>query len=79
MPAKTPKPRFRVQIDHDAEDGLYYIRCLDLQGCHSFGKTRAEALEMIREAIAGHLAVSLHAAPKTGSSRAQSEVVDLLV
>lgn len=79
VPASKSKPRFKVQIDHDDDDGLYYVRCLDLQGCHSFGKTRKEALEMIREAIAGHLAVSLHADPEAASSHGQTEVVELLV
>lgn len=70
----TPGPRFRVQLDHDEDDGLYYVRCLDLQGCHSFGKTRQEALDNIREAIAGHLAVSLHVVGKpTGKS---SQVIE---
>ncbi|MES2154266.1 MAG: type II toxin-antitoxin system HicB family antitoxin [bacterium] len=51
---------FQVRIDHDPEDGLFYVECLNLQGCHTFGETRAEALEKIKEVIAGHLAVSLH-------------------
>lgn len=72
----TPGPRFRVQLDHDEEDGLYYVRCLDLQGCHSFGKTRQEALDNIREAIANHLAVSLHAEGKPTSKA--SQVIELV-
>ena len=31
--------------------------CLDLKGCHSQGKDRAEAVDSIREAIADWLAV----------------------
>lgn len=31
--------------------------CLDLQGCHSQGASRAEALDSIREAISDWLAV----------------------
>ncbi len=56
MVVEAPGPRFRVQIDHDKDDGLYYVRCLDLQGCHTFGSTRKEALARIQEVILDHLA-----------------------
>lgn len=52
----TPGPRFRVQIDHDPDDGLGYARCLDLQGGHTFGATRKESLARIQEVILDHLA-----------------------
>jgi predicted RNase H-like HicB family nuclease len=48
-----------VRIDHDAADGLYYATCLDLQGCHTFGKTRAAAIAAIKEVILDHLQARL--------------------
>lgn len=47
--------RFQVRIERDPEDRLYYADCLDLQGCHTFGKSRKEALERIQEVILDHL------------------------
>jgi predicted RNase H-like HicB family nuclease len=38
------------------EDGYWVVECPSLKGCVSQGKTRAEALENIREAIAGYIA-----------------------
>ena len=69
-------PRFRIRIRQDPEDGLFYVQCLDLQGCHTFGKSRSDAIEKIREAIVGHLAVSLHVG---GGKRGKAgDVVDLV-
>lgn len=47
--------RFRVLIEQD-EDGAFVVECPNLPGCISQGKTRAEALVNIREAIEGYLA-----------------------
>jgi predicted RNase H-like HicB family nuclease len=38
-------------------DEGWSVSCLDLPGCHSQGRGRAEALEAIREAITDWLAV----------------------
>ncbi|MCY4107711.1 MAG: type II toxin-antitoxin system HicB family antitoxin [Chloroflexi bacterium] len=38
------------------EDGWEVASCPTLPGCHSQGRTRAEALANIREAIGGYLA-----------------------
>ena len=46
---------FTVIIEQD-EDGTYVAQCPTLPGCISQGKTREEALENVRDAIAGYLA-----------------------
>jgi len=33
------------------EDGGYHVFCAALKGCHSYGATKEEALEKIKEAI----------------------------
>ncbi len=49
------KRRFRVRLEQD-EDGMFVVECPNLPGCISQGKTRAEALANIRDAIEGYLA-----------------------
>jgi predicted RNase H-like HicB family nuclease len=49
------KLRFRVRVEQD-EDGIFVVECPNLPGCISQGKTRAEALANIRDAIEGYLA-----------------------
>lgn len=43
--------KFSVTIDRD-EDGVYVVECPSIPGCVSQGKTKEEALENIKEAIA---------------------------
>ena len=43
--------KFNVTIDRD-EDGVWIVECPSIPGCVSQGKTREEALENIKEAIA---------------------------
>jgi predicted RNase H-like HicB family nuclease len=43
--------RFNVTLDRD-EDGIWVVECPSIPGCVSQGKTREEALENIKEAIA---------------------------
>jgi len=47
--------KYRVIIEQD-EDGMFIVECPGLPGCISRGKTRSEALENIKDAIAGYLA-----------------------
>ncbi len=47
--------KLRVIIKQD-EEGVYVAMCPSLPGCVSQGKTRAEALENIKDAIEGYLA-----------------------
>lgn len=46
--------KYRVLIEQD-EDGFFVAEVPSLPGCVSQGQTRQEALENIREAIAGYL------------------------
>jgi predicted RNase H-like HicB family nuclease len=48
--------KFATIVDRD-EDGMWVIECPSIPGCVSQGQTRDEALENIREAIAGCLEV----------------------
>ena len=47
--------KFRVVIEPD-EDGVFVAECPTLPGCISQGRTRAEAVTNIKDAIAGYLA-----------------------
>lgn len=47
--------RYRILIEQD-EDGVFVAECPSLPGCISQGKTRAEALANIQDAIKGYLA-----------------------
>ena len=46
--------RYRVFIEQD-ETGVYVAEVPALPGCISQGKTRSEAIDNIKEAIAGYL------------------------
>jgi predicted RNase H-like HicB family nuclease len=46
--------RYRVVMEQD-EDGVYVAEVPALPGCISQGRTRSEAVENIREAIAAYL------------------------
>ena len=46
--------KYRVVIEKD-EDGIYAAECPSLPGCISQGKTRAEVLTNIKDAIKGYL------------------------
>ena len=46
--------RYRVLIEQD-EDGVYVAEVPALPGCISQGKTRSEAIDNIKEAMAGYL------------------------
>lgn len=58
-----PRVRFKVKLSRD-EKGYWFIECPSLAGCVSQGRTRAEALTNIREAIEGWLE-SMQAHPET--------------
>ncbi|NCO83890.1 MAG: hypothetical protein COZ31_04125 [Nitrospirae bacterium CG_4_10_14_3_um_filter_44_29] len=49
--------KYSVVLYPDTEDGGFWVECPSLPGCASQGDTIEEALEMIKDAIAGHLAV----------------------
>jgi predicted RNase H-like HicB family nuclease len=48
--------KFLVTVERD-EDGMYVAECPAIPGCVSQGKTQAEALENIKDAIRGCLEV----------------------
>lgn len=50
--------KYPVILHPDTEDGGFWIECPSLSGCASQGDTVEEALEMIKDAITGHLEVS---------------------
>lgn len=50
--------RYPVILHADTEDGGYWIECPSLSGCASQGDTVEEALEMIKDAIEGHLDIT---------------------
>ncbi len=51
------KKRFQVILHPDLEAGGYWVECPELPGCSSQGDSIEEALDMIRDAIKGHLEV----------------------
>jgi predicted RNase H-like HicB family nuclease len=54
---KVSKREFRVILHPDLEEGGYWIECPELPGCSSQGDSVEEALDMIKDAIKGHLEV----------------------
>jgi antitoxin HicB len=46
--------KYRVIIEPD-EDGIYVVEVPSLPGCISQGRTRAEAIDNIKDAIAAYL------------------------
>ena len=52
---------YNLVVQHRSdEDGEHYVsRVLELDGCHSDGTTKAEALENLQEAMEGYLEVKL--------------------
>lgn len=47
--------KFQVVIEEDLEYGGHVVHCPALKGCWSQGDTIEDALENIKEAIAGYL------------------------
>lgn len=54
---KVSKREFKVILHPDLEDGGYWVECPQLPGCSSQGGSVEEALDMIKDAIKGHLEV----------------------
>jgi predicted RNase H-like HicB family nuclease len=59
----------KVVIAEDPEDGGFIVSCPALPGCHSEGETIEEALQNIRDAIQGCLAVLNERAQQTRRAR----------
>lgn len=46
--------QYTIIIERD-EDGVFIASCPALQGCHSHGETRDEAIENVKDAIRLHI------------------------
>lgn len=51
------KRKFKVILHPDLEEGGFWVECPELPGCSSQGDSAEEALDMIKDAIKGHLEV----------------------
>ena len=67
--------KFNVTIGRD-EDGIWVVECPSIPGCVSQGKTRGEALENVKEAIALCLEVR---AEKGLSPTVETEQVEVAI
>lgn len=50
--------KYSVVLHADTEDGGFWVECPSLPGCSSQGDTVEESLEMIKDAITGHLEIA---------------------
>ncbi len=66
---KVFKRDFKVILHPDLEDGGYWVECPELPGCSSQGDSLEEALDMIKDAIRGHLEVEKVLKKEKGSKR----------
>ena len=48
-------PAFTAIYEHDAESGAWLVHVKGVDGCHTYGRTRAEAESRLREALAAWL------------------------
>jgi predicted RNase H-like HicB family nuclease len=62
-------------IIEPADDGTFSVYVPDLPGCISTGTTREDAIESIREAIAGHVQTLRDLGETVPPPRSQSLVV----
>jgi predicted RNase H-like HicB family nuclease len=63
--------KYPVILRADTEDGGYWVECPSLPGCASQGDTVEEALNMVKDAIEGHLEILEEAEKKSGRRKAQ--------
>jgi predicted RNase H-like HicB family nuclease len=61
------------------EDGTYSVHCPALEGCHSQGETRKEALRNIQEAIQLYLEVANEKARKEVVRQPKNIAVEMAV
>ncbi len=54
---RVSKREFKVILRPDVADGGYWVECPELPGCSSQGDSVEEALDMIKDAIKGHLEI----------------------
>ena len=46
---------FRAMYEHDPADGSWLVRVEGLDGCHTYARTKSEAVDRIEEALAAWL------------------------
>jgi predicted RNase H-like HicB family nuclease len=66
---KVFKREFKVILHPDLEDGGYWVECPELPGCSSQGDSVEEALDMIKDAIKGHIEVEEELEKESSSRR----------
>ncbi len=74
MKQKRIVQNFEVVLESE-EEGGYHVYCPLLKGCHSYGVTKEEALDKIREAIE----VWLESARELGIKIPEREVISVEV
>ena len=47
--------KYRIIIERDPEEGVYIASVPSLPGCHTFGRTIEEAIDMAKEAIEAYI------------------------
>jgi len=63
------KRKFKVILHPDLEDAGYWVECPELPGCSSQGESVEEALDMIKDAIKGHLEIEEASKKETSQKR----------
>ncbi len=66
---KVFKREFKVILHPDLEERGYWVECPELPGCSSQGDSVEEALDMIKDAIKGHLEVEEEVKKQKGLKR----------
>jgi predicted RNase H-like HicB family nuclease len=66
---RVSKKEFKVILHPDPEDGGYWVECPELPGCSSQGDSVEEALDMIKDAIKGHLEIEEELKKETSQRR----------
>ncbi len=66
---QVSKRGFKVILHPDLEDGSYWVECPELSGCSSQGDSVEEALDMIKDAIKGHLEIEEELRKETSQKR----------
>ena len=70
--------QFTVVLD-EGEKGYVIASCPSLPGCHSQGRTEEEALQNIREAIAGCLLVLNERARRSAKKSRKGRLVEVFI
>ena len=67
--------KYRIIIEQD-EDGIFVAECPTLPGCVSQGKTRADAIANIKDAVKGYI-VSLEKHNEPIPPSIDEEIIDV--